>query len=78
MSRLVFPGADAPELAAGVRVAGARFRAECAEQLGGLEPARAAMAQLVPVAVPHRDQEFHAIFAPQPRVGYAACPPPLR
>lgn len=50
------------------------LRAECIELLGGLESARHAVAGLTPLEVPHREQEFHRVPAPQPRVGFVPCP----
>lgn len=51
------------------------MRGECVELLGGTTAAAAALPGLVAATVPHRDQEFHAIPAESPRVGYAPCPP---
>lgn len=53
---------------------GAPFRMECAEMLGGVAAAREALRSLAPIDVPHREEEFHRIPAPRPRVGYAPCP----
>ena len=50
------------------------FRDECRELLGGPEASRAALERLAPVAVPHRDQEFHRIPVEHPRLGFAPCP----
>jgi hypothetical protein len=55
---------------------GAPFRIECAELLGGVEPARDALRSLTAIDVPHRDREFHRIPAARPRVGFAPCPEP--
>jgi hypothetical protein len=51
------------------------FRDECRELLGGGEATRAALSQLTPVAVPHRDREFQRIPAEHPRLGFAPCAP---
>jgi hypothetical protein len=54
--------------------AGAPFRSECAELLGGVEAVRNSVPRLTAIDVPHRDGEFHRIPAPRPRVGYVPCP----